>query len=330
MTKLALGPRVFFNCSATDERLGGPKHTYRHVDVLNAGGFEAYALHELEGQRLRWFENDTQVIARNRFDSIFDPSRDYLVLEESLGSHIPRFAGRKVIFNKSIYIGFRSIGTRFCTRDPYVDTGVVAVVAVSEHNADHLRFAYPRLPVFPVLSSIDPNRFAYRPLREKKRQIVCISKAPFQLATLYQMLRARTHAGLNLLGEFSWVVPSTLCEDEMALLLQDSLIFVFLAVEEGLGFAVLEAMACGCLVMAYGHGPLADYLPSNSRFAYSDLLGIARRIEQIAEAFPDGIDQWQPLSEAGRAVALRYSRDREVRSVIDAWNQIVAAPFPRT
>ena len=98
------GARIFYYCYSHNEPLGGQKHTYRHVDILNAHGFEAYALHQKAGFRLTWFENRTRVIDEHGFHQIYDPERDYLALPEVLGARILDFPGRKVIFDKGLYL----------------------------------------------------------------------------------------------------------------------------------------------------------------------------------------------------------------------------------
>jgi hypothetical protein len=71
---------------------------YQHVDVLNQSGYTAFVVHGTPGYRLRWFENETRVIAWNELWRTFDPQRDYLVFPEDMGSRIAEYPGRKVIF----------------------------------------------------------------------------------------------------------------------------------------------------------------------------------------------------------------------------------------
>src|SRR6185369_4415466 len=102
-----MGPRkIFYHCFDTDARGGGQKHTYQHVDILCAHGFDAYVVHEAPGYRLDWFRNETRVISRQEYEALFDPARDYVVLAETVGSDVTSYPGRKIIFNKNLYYLF--------------------------------------------------------------------------------------------------------------------------------------------------------------------------------------------------------------------------------
>jgi|EndMetStandDraft_5_1072996.scaffolds.fasta_scaffold25130_2 glycosyl transferase family 1 len=316
-------PRIFYHCYDTNVRSGGQKHTYQHVDVLNAHGFDAYALHTDCAKRLTWFRNDTRVIAQAEFERICDPATDYLVLPEGLGSQILDYPCRKVIFNKNAFYGFTAFWGNLTPADPYLHADVVAAFAVSDHNAQHLRFAYPKLNVFRVFSGIDPARFAYRPIECKTRQIALIGKAPKQIATLFHMLRARKAIGANTLDDFKWVLMADLDEEGVARVLQDSLIFVFLNIEEGMPRTLLEALACGCVPVTYAQGPLAECLPPGCGVPYGDVVAAASMLEEIAAAFPHDLAKWRAITEAGRAIAERYSLERQAASVVEAWQQIL-------
>jgi glycosyltransferase involved in cell wall biosynthesis len=321
--------KIFYHCFDTNARGGGQKHTYQHVDILCAHGFDAYIVHETPGYRLDWFRNQTRVISRQDCDALLDPAQDYVVLAETVGSDIAAYPGRKVIFNKNLYHGFAALENTPDAVDPYVHPDVVAAFAVSEHNAAHLRFAYPRLTVCHVIPGIDLDRFTFRPIEQKQPQIAVIGKATTQLAVLFHTLRARMQAGVNQLGAFSHVVLGTQCEDEVVRVLQESLMLVFLNVQEGLGRLVLEAEACGCLPIAYRAGPLLETLPPGWGIEYGDHIAAVRQIEAIAASWPHDLARWRDVTSAGRAVAQRYSLDRQAQSVVTAWQEILTMSTDR-
>jgi glycosyltransferase involved in cell wall biosynthesis len=316
--------RIFYYCFDTDARGGGQKHTYQHVDILCAHGFDAYIVHEAPGYRLDWFRNDTRVISRQECEALVDPTRDFIVLAETVGSEMIAYPGRKIIFNKNLYYGFAALADAPETVDPYVHPEVVAAFAVSEHNAAHLRFAYPGLKVCHVIPGIDLDRFTFRPIEQKRPQIAVIGKAVTQLSVLFHMLRARMESGANQLGGFSHVVLGNLHEDEVVRVLQESLMLVFLNVQEGLGRLVVEAQACGCLPIAYRAGPLLETLPAGWGLEYGDHIAAVRQIEAIAASWPHDLDRWREVTTAGRDMAQRYSLERQARSVVDAWREILA------
>src|ERR1700730_4869025 len=98
-------PKIFYLMYDIDAPSGGEKHSYQHVDLLNANGFEAYALHKLPRYRHTWFENETRVIDMEAFWNIYDREKDYIVVPEPLGRQILTYPGKLVIFNKNLYTG---------------------------------------------------------------------------------------------------------------------------------------------------------------------------------------------------------------------------------
>ena len=240
--------RYFYFCYDHNHPSGGQKHTYEHVDVLNEQGYEAAVVHSDAGFRLTWFENNTRVISQNELNSIFRPERDVMVLPEDLGARAAAFPGRKVIFNKNLYHGFRSFGRVVPPEYLYLRPDVVAALAVSDHNLRHLRFAYPELPVFRVYSSIQADLFRYTPWASKKARILTIGKESPQLLTIYHTLMSRAAAGFNNAARFEWIFAENKTEAEMAALMGSAVAIIFTNVEEGLPRFVLESIASGRIV----------------------------------------------------------------------------------
>lgn len=313
-------PRIFYHCYSHQRPTGGQKHTYRHVDILNQSGHDAYVSHEEENFRLTWFENDTRVIGPREFGTLYDPSRDYVVVPEDLGQRVDAFGGRIVVFNKNVFHGFRAQGARGEGQCLYELPAVAAVMAVSQHNVDLLRYAYPHQPVHHVRSEINLDVFQHRPLSQKKLLIASSAKQPDYLAALYHMVRARCQAKGR---PFEWTVLSRHSEAETAACLQDALVFVHLSGVEGLPRLPREAMACGCVVAACDSGPLRECIPARSLFPHGDLVSMARFIETVLDSHPQSLTQWGSLVDEGRAVAGRYSRARQEESVLSAWTAIL-------
>lgn len=232
------------------------------------------------------------------------------------------FPGKKVIFNKNLYHGFQAFGHQAGHPYPYLHPQTVGVFAVSEHNLQHLQFAFPETPVYRMYASIDTDLFAYRPLIEKRRKIACIAKAPEPSLTLYHLLQARAMAGHNVLKEYEWVFLRGFSQEQMADVLGDALALVCLSTYEGLPRTVVEGLACGCLVVGYGSGPLQECVPSECRHTTDDFIALAKHLEAITAAFPNGLGQWEALSRAGRCFALQFSVDRQREHLLNAWSEI--------
>jgi hypothetical protein len=316
--------RIFYHFYDNQRASGGQKHTYEHVDILNRNGFEAYVWHTAEGYRLQWFENETSVVGQSDFERLFDPRTDVVVLPENLGEEIRSYPGRKIVFDKNVYLGCRSVGPS-TTPHPYHDPSIIGLFAVSEHNAALLRCAFPRMLVQRVYPSINPQVFRFQPWQAKQPRITWILKSPGQTLALYHVLRARASQGLNVLAQFEWSWLGDMTESEVSQVLQQSLIFVCLHVDEGLGRMVLEAMSCGCIVIAFGSGPLRETLPIQYQVEYGDLLGSCERVERIAAAYPRGLQEWASAVEAGLTKCSEYAPARQENSVLCAWDSVLRA-----
>jgi glycosyltransferase involved in cell wall biosynthesis len=317
--------RIFYFASDSNQPFGGEKHTYEHVNILNEAGFEAYALHTRPNYRHTWFENATPTIDSHHFWEIYDRDKDYIVLPESMGSRIPAFPGRKVIFNKNFYYGFQIFSQASHEAfDGYTDDSVVAIFAVSDHNVAHLRCSFPNAKVFRMFFHIDSDLFSYAPLSRKQRVIACVSKEKDQLDILRQMAISRSRAGLNVVSDYRWVLLEGFNERQMAQTLQSALVAISLSAKEGLGRTLLEAMACGCLSLGLGVGALKESLPQECQFEPEDFIAMIERIEQITNTFPHNVAQWQSLSEAGRKIAEAFTRRQQKEHLLNAWDQIWA------
>jgi hypothetical protein len=305
------------------EPTGGEKHCYEHVDILNAAGFEAYAIHLL-GDPYACFDTQTPVLSSKAFWDLFDRREDFLVVPETLGPRMSVLPGKKVIFNKNLYLGLRAFppftSMAYAT---YTQPDVVAMLTVSDHNDEHLRFAFPGVLVRRVYAGIDPRLYAYRSLPEKTRQIVIVDKGE-EIGILAQILRARIAAGVSSLRDYRLTVLKGFSPAEAAQVIGESVLLVSLSTHEGLPRTILEAMACGTLVAACGVGPLREILPPEYAFEPGDLIGITRHIEAIAAAFPDHLDSWSRVIETGRQTAAAFSVARQRQVVVDVWQEILA------
>jgi glycosyltransferase involved in cell wall biosynthesis len=315
--------KIFYFCFSDNQSSGGNKEIYKHVDILNQHNYQAFVLHTKKNFKITWFNHQTQIIDLEQFEKLFYQETDFIVLPEDLGSDILSFSGKKIIFNQNIYYGFYVFPLQKLNY-PYLSSEVRGVLVVSAHNQKYLNFAYPKLDIFRVYCGVDSEKFDFCPLQKKKKKIACNpAKRPLDISLLYHLLQSRSEQGLNVLRDYEWVFIENKTEIEVAQILQESLLFVFLSKEEGFPLMPLEAMACGCLVVAYNVGPMTEYLPSPFLHEQGDMLGIASSIEAIAQSFAEDIEKWETISKTGRDIALQYSLQRESESVIATWEEIL-------
>lgn len=322
---LSQKPKIFYFCFSQDNISGGSKEIYRHVDILNQNGYEAYVIHTISNFRLKWFENETKVIYWDDFLKIYNENIDFVVLPEDLDVRILTFPGKnKVIFHQGLYHGFRAYGWKKIEQYPYLHPDIKAVMVVSEHSKKTMQFMYPEQKIYRVKCGVDLNKFSYKLLKEKQKIISCNpDKRPLDISLLFHMLKSREAQKLNALNEFEWSFIYKKNEFEVIKILQDSLIFIFLSREEGFGLMPIEAMACGALVFSFDTYPLKEFIPSEFLFEPSDFTGMAEKIEFICNDYQKNMDYYQNISQKGFEIARQYSLQEEKKSLLDVWNDII-------
>lgn len=315
-------PRIFYLVGGdVDQAAGGRKQSYRHVDILNRNGFDAYALHGKKGFRYTWFENSTRVISIS--EARIRPT-DFLATPEF---YDPRTAGmpkglKKVIFNQAAHCTFEHTGFADPRiKIPYEDRDVVATMVVSEQNQDYLKHAFPRHPFVRVRNGIDPNFFVYTP-RKKKQIAFSVGKATEDVVQIVNILKCR-----GVFDDFAWAPFYRVPERTVARILKESLICLSFGHQEGNCLLNLEAMSCGCVVIGYhGYGGREALRRS---FSYpvecGDILNFAKTIENVVKIYRT---DRRRLAEQGRKasefVAGEYSLKREEEDVVSFWNMVLA------
>lgn len=301
-----------------DRPVGGVQMLYRHVDILNQNGIEAYILQPPGLGRYRWVTNSTPIMELNGGEIGKD---DVLLLPEILGpcaAEICRGVD-KVIYNQSAYMTF--IGyTPEETRNPYEDNEVIATIVCSKNSWQYLRHAFPGLALFRLHHSVDPSLFHYHP---KKRQQICYMprKRCSDILQVLQMLRCR-----GALRNFSVVaIDQVSDEKEVARIMRESLIFLSGGTAEGFGLPAAEAMACGCVVVGYHGGGGKEFFSPD--FTYPVPEGDVRKFAKVVE----DIIKKQTLNPLGltgigRAAASfireKYSPIVEQQDILRIWQKI--------
>ena len=111
---------------------------------------------------------------------------------------------------------------------------------------------------------------------------------------------------------------------EVALALQEALIYLSCGHPEGFGLPLAEAIACGCMVVGY-HGLAGrDFaLPHMKVVEFGDLLGLLLGIKSELERFDTNREQViQERLEASRLILMHYSLEEEQASCLRTWSQL--------
>jgi glycosyltransferase involved in cell wall biosynthesis len=349
---------IYYACPDVEMPYGGVRVVYRHVDILNAAGHEAYVLHTRAPFRCTWFDHDTPIryvheepleqplqeylrsgagvhasvrrigrAASGRARRAATATRtlaedDVLAVSEVISSHAYRLypGTARVIFNQGTYQTF--IGWD-AADDPYARDDLLGAMTVSEDGEAYLRFAFGARgwPIVRVHYSIDQGVFAYG--AEKRRQIAYIpQKNPNDVHQVLSILGLR-----GVLDGWDLVALDGLTEREVAAVLRESALFLTFGHPEGFGRPPLEALSCGCAVIGY-HGLGGREFFRLELGAQAIEPGDVRAYVEAVERFLATYDaEAAHHSETGRAasefVAASYSPEQEERDVVAAWRRFL-------
>jgi len=312
-------PTLYFFTPDLPRILGGIKQIYRHVDVLNANGFDALVVHRKKGFKVSWFEHNTRVMYE---PAPMRKNLDVGVFPEIWGPKINGWGKeiRKVIFNQNAYYTWMSQPLKGPFNPPYLNPQVMATIVVSEDNRQFLKCMFPRMPIYRINYSINPRLYYPEP---KKRQICVMLRKNIedvkQVLHILRLHRALEGWKVVLIDKFS--------EAQTAAVMRESAIFLNFGSPEGFGLPPAEAMAAGCIVIGYdGHAGRefmdqgrADVVP------FGDILRFIQTTRSV-------IWQWEVnpakfaarLETARRSIHEDYSQERERESIVGCWNEILA------
>jgi hypothetical protein len=314
-------PTVYFATPDINRPSGGIRVAYRHVDLLNRAGIPAAVLHARTGFRCTWFENATRVTSAKNVEI----GPEDLVVTSEVGAWILENlppGHRFVVFNQGPHLTWQMPDEAV---DRYThNPDLAAIITVSEHGAEMLRYATPTATVRRVHNSIDPavffpgdaergRRIAYMPRRgrDEARQVLGIMHARGTLA--------------------GWEVTPLegLSEREVADQLRRKSVFVSFAYQEGFGLPPAEAMACGAYVVGFhGFGGREFLRPEfSSPVPPGDTVALVRALEGALqrEATTPG---WCAAMgrEAAAFISDEYSPAREREDVVGTYAALLAPP----
>ena len=300
---------------------GGQQIVLQHTHILRDAGVEAWAV---KGQRplarrnpLNAPEENSFIAPQGWFLRQVRQESDVVVIPGFRYHQIPILPGsRKVVFSQNVFITARTLAQH---KQPWAHDDVMAIMCLSEGNAEIIRLAQPGCPVVHVCVSVDPELFVPA---EKERLVLSngisigVEKNPLDTAAILQILQARMVGGSGQAFRFRALEGFT--HQEVAELLGRARVLVFPSTHEGLGLLAIEAMLAGTLVFGFRRAPMTEYLPERCQFDFGDLGGIA---DAVADAL-DHPERWENEVERGRATALGYSPAGQEISVLEGWLRI--------
>lgn len=314
----AVQPSLYFLAPDDDRPSGGTMVLYRHVDILNAAGFAAMALHRHPGFSYSWFDHQTRT---GTIETTQFAAGDVIVFPETeidLVAQLPPRL-RYVIFNQNCHLTWKrpqAVADAYRLDDPRF----LGTITVSSHNRAVLARAFAGMRVERVRLGIDSARFTPSKPPAEKRIGYMPRRGSADAQMLLGMLNQR-----GLLRGWEVVALDGLRHDEVATQLQALTIFLSFSHQEGFGLPAAEAMACGCHVIGY-HGfggreffarRFSTPIASGDVMAFAEAVAAAVAQENIEPGWcrKRGID-------ASRFIQSRYSRARETADVVAVYARL--------
>lgn len=341
---------IYFICTDNKEPIGGIKQLYRQVDILNNNGFNAFIVHRKKGFRHTWFPNETKIIYnlsiyididrivlkkrlkpfkifKNFFRTRNQDSIDkngILVIPEIFGPYVSKLNldMEKVIFNQNCYYTFNNCNIDGSKSQPtYLDDNFLASIVVSEDSKKYLEHAFPKSITHRIHLGINTDKFNYKKVSKKKQIAFMPRKLEDDIIQIINILKIR-----NNLKNWNFIPIANKTEDEVAQILNESLIFLSLNHREGFGLPPAEAMASGCIVIGYaGQGGKEYFNPDFSlKVDEGNIIEFVDTVENICLKLENNDEKTVKMSQyAADYILNNYNLKNEQQSILSTWKKIL-------
>lgn len=234
--------RILFFCPDFPQPSGGTKRIYRYVQRLNQLGFDAAVVHQKKNFVLTWHGYAAPVLwleDRPQFHT-----DDTLVIPEvmlDLMRQTQKFAGRRVV----LALSWAPAYNRLKPGERWQDYGITQAITVSPVIKRYLEWSMG-INVTLIHEYVDATRYSHQ-REQKKNQIAYLTRKDASGAWLQTIITRRNPT----LTGYTWQALRDMDEATYAQHLQTSTVYLATTLQEGMHVSVLEAMACGCLVVGY-------------------------------------------------------------------------------
>jgi glycosyltransferase involved in cell wall biosynthesis len=330
-------PRVRVVCLPdVDRPIGGVKQLYRHVEHLQAQGWDAKVLTQNSGFKPGWFTSSasTAALRESHKAGELDPTSTILVLPETyVNANLSSFEGvdlsgfARVILNQNAYYSYGQFdaGTAARVHAFYRQEAVLQILSISEdtHSFLSTNIGVPDGMLSRIINAIEPG---FNP-NQPKRNIVhwLPRKNQDHSQAVLTALASRSSGDLR---NWSAEPVGGISHEQMAAKLNGARLFLAFGHPEGFGLPIAEAMASGCWVVGYSGGGGRELFGfgASEAIAFGDWTHFVSATLKAVRCFREQPRETE-LRVRRQALAIRslYDSLQEGESIRTAWDRIAAA-----
>jgi glycosyltransferase involved in cell wall biosynthesis len=242
--------KIFFLCPDFPRPSGGTKTLYWYVAQLRKQGLNACIVHQKSGFKLTWHGIDAPTISLADHPEL--NLDDIIVFTEVMHSLMQQFQSTPVC-KVVLALNWGSHYIKLEAEDNWKNYGISKVFTPAPIISNYIQWRM-KLPCTVIDCFLDPKVY-FDNKKSKLKKISYMSRKTVD----GEILRS-TFTKHPKHTDFEWQALKNFSEKDYAKHLQQSAIYLPLYPEEGLNISVLEAMACGCLVVGYSGVGGSDYM----------------------------------------------------------------------
>ena len=314
--------RILYFCPDFPQPSGGIKTLYRHVQRLQEIGFDAWIVHQQRPFKATWHGYIAPTLWLSDRPQL--TPQDVLVIPEVMRQIIQQtanFAGERVV----IALSWSPTYWNLPQGQTWRQFGITRVIAKSPLIQQYLRWS---MGIEATLISEYVDRERYRFAAESKRPKVCyLTRKDRSAGWLHGVLYAKGRP----FDSFEWMPLRELSEDEYARNLREATVYVTTNMQEGMNTSVLEAMACGCLVVGYSGIGGGVYMEKDGPrqncvlVENGDLPALGRQLESVLRRLFADADAYGEVIQNGLITARAYQDpEAEAESLQAVYAPLVA------